>query len=141
MEFMVPGIPIPKGSFSVARRGKFNILLPGKTSKAIEAHKDWAHRVGFYAAAMMRAMGSSAPLDAPCALDLTFYLPRPKSVSKRRVHVAVKPDIDKLARGAIDPLIGIVIVEDSRIVELVARKVYADDENPPGVYIRLWSVA
>jgi Holliday junction resolvase RusA-like endonuclease len=140
IEIMVPGIPEPKGSFTPVRRGKFNILLNGGNSAAHERHKDWAHRVKHYATSTMRAIGSPAPCNEPCVVDLTFYMPRPRSVSKRRVHVAVKPDLDKLIRGAMDPLVGIVISEDSRVVEYVARKVYADAENPPGAWIRIWSV-
>lgn len=124
---------------SVVRRGRYNILLPGKTTKAIEAAREWAFRVRSYAERSVRVNEVVALCDAPLACDLTFYMPRPKSASKR-THCAVKPDIDKLCRGALDPLIGSVITEDSRIVALTAKKVYADAENPPGVWIRLWSV-
>lgn len=137
---MVPGVPEPKGSKHIRRAGAKVWLMSGGNARAHDRLTDWEARIRFYATASMRVNGSPLPCDAPMAADLTFYMPRPKSVSKRRVHCAVKPDCDKLARGAIDPLIGVVITEDSRIVELIARKLYADAENPPGVLIRLWSV-
>jgi hypothetical protein len=35
---------------------------------------------------------------------------------------------------------GIVFTEDSRIVSLSGRKVYADADSPPGALIRIWTV-
>jgi hypothetical protein len=35
-------------------------------------------------------------------------MPRPKSAAKR-LHCAVAPDLDKLVRGCLDPLKGVVI--------------------------------
>jgi len=73
-------------------------------------------------------------------VDVTFYMPRPKSVPRTRIHCAVKPDVDKCLRGIFDPLKGILISEDSRIVGGSFKKVYADAESPAGALIRIWSV-
>jgi hypothetical protein len=35
---------------------------------------------------------------------------------------------------------GVFFTEDSRIVNLSGRKVYADAESPVGALIRIWSV-
>lgn len=114
-------------------------MMDGGNGKAHNRLKEWAFRIKTYAERSVRVNEVLALCDAPIACDLTFYMPRPKSASKR-VHCAVKPDIDKLCRGAIDPLIGTVLTEDSRIVSLTAKKVYADSDNPAGVWIRIWSV-
>lgn len=140
IEFFVPGVPVPKGSFTPVRRGKYNILLNGGSAEAHERHLDWAHRVAFYGAAWMRAHGVTVLLDEPLMADVTFYLPRPKSVPKRRIHPAVKPDGDKLLRGIFDPLKGVIYREDSRIVGGSWAKVYADEQTPPGALVRLWTV-
>lgn len=63
---------------------------------------------------------------------------RPRSV-RRRWHT-VPYDVDKLARAVNDSLTRSGVIEDdSRIVELVARKLYAD-ECEPGVFIEVDSL-
>lgn len=139
VELMVLGVPEPKGSKHLQRRGESVWMMDGGSGKAMGRLKEWSFRVRSYAERSMRANGLSGVLDAPFAADLTFYMPRPKSASKR-VHCAVKPDLDKLIRGVMDPLTGVVVSDDSRLVQVTARKVYADTENPPGALVRLWSV-
>lgn len=114
-------------------------MMDGGNGKAMLRLKEWAFRVRTYAERSSRVNDLGPPTDGPIAADITFYMPRPKSAAKR-IHCAVKPDLDKLCRGAIDPLMGVLMTEDSRIVSLSARKVYADDANPPGASIRIWSV-
>lgn len=63
--------------------------------------------------------------DAPVRVTLDFHLPRPKSLPRRITRHTRKPDLDKLARGAIDALTGLVIRDDAHVVELFTRKVYA----------------
>ena len=139
IEIVVPGIPEPKGSHHIQRRGNASWLLAGGNAKAHERLKDWEARVRTYAAATMRALGASEPLAGPIALDVTFYLPRPHSAAKR-LFPAVKPDLSKLVRGVEDPLSDLVYDDDARIVSESSRKVYADPENPPGASIRVWTV-
>jgi len=73
-------------------------------------------------------------LDGALALQVTFYLPRPRSAPKRRRYPEVKPDLDNLVKAVKDALEGLFWVNDSRIVELVARKRYGD---PPRVEIEV----
>lgn len=139
LELFVMGIPEPKGSKHIRRRGAKVWLMSGGNAAAHERLVEWAFRIRTGAERSMRANGAPGLCDEPIACDLTFYMPRPAS-AKKRVHCAVKPDLDKLCRAVFDPLIGVVITEDSRVVQLTARKVYADAENPAGVWVRLWSV-
>ena len=64
---------------------------------------------------------------------MDFYLPRPASVklSKRALPI-VPPDVDKLARGLLDGIGQSEVIwgDDSQVVELIARKFYADDREP-----------
>jgi Holliday junction resolvase RusA-like endonuclease len=75
-----------------------------------------------------------------------FFLPRPATVklSKRALPI-VPPDVDKLARALLDGLgqglngkvgDGVIYGDDSQVVELLARKFYADD-RAPGADIRI----
>jgi crossover junction endodeoxyribonuclease RusA len=85
-------------------------------------------------------------LLGPVRVEVDFFLPRPPSVkmSKRALPI-VPPDLDKLARGCLDGIgqglngkvgDGIIYGDDSQVVELMARKFYADD-RAPGADIRV----
>lgn len=62
------------------------------------------------------------------SMDLEFYFNKPKS-AKKRVHVVVKPDIDKLARAILDAGTGILYGDDSQVVSLSASKRYGGPER------------
>lgn len=69
------------------------------------------------------------PLDEPIELIVNFYMPRPKSVDRPLPTVA--PDLDKLIRAVGDALaIAGVYTDDSRIVRISARKLYAQGIEP-----------
>jgi Holliday junction resolvase RusA-like endonuclease len=65
--------------------------------------------------------------EGPVSVTVTFWLKRPASV--KRPLPERKPDIDKLLRGVLDGIsdAGIVWADDARVVDLTARKRYADD--------------
>ena len=80
-------------------------------------------------------------LLGPVRVEVDFYLPRPASVTiKKRSMPIVPPDLDKLCRGLLDGIgqgfntgkvgDGIIYGDDSQVVELIARKFYADDREP-----------
>jgi Holliday junction resolvase RusA-like endonuclease len=75
----------------------------------------------------------------PVRLEVDFYLERPKTVkpAKRPLPI-VPPDLDKLVRGVGDGIGQSEMIwgDDSQIVELMARKFYAD-EREPGAEIRI----
>ena len=70
---------------------------------------------------------------------VVFALPRPKSLAKKVSAHIKRPDIDKLARAALDALSGVIWRDDSQVVELVASKSYAEPEEPPYVDISVRS--
>jgi Holliday junction resolvase RusA-like endonuclease len=73
-------------------------------------------------------------LDA-VSLSITFRMPRPISLPKKRQHHTTKPDLDKLVRAIGDGLTGVVILDDKQIVELHARKIYTSGARPPSAHI------
>ncbi len=74
-------------------------------------------------------------LEGPLDLEMTFWMPRPKSRPKA-AYCDRRPDFDNLAKSACDALTRAKWwVDDSRIVRAVVRKMYATDCNPPGVMI------
>lgn len=69
----------------------------------------------------------------PVKLEVDFYLERPKTVKpEKRPKPIVPPDLDKLLRGVGDGIgqSGMIWGDDSQVVEIVARKHYADEREP-----------
>lgn len=74
----------------------------------------------------------------PIKLEVDFYLPRPRSIPKsQRAMPIVPPDLDKLIRAVGDAIgqSGLIWGDDSQIVEISARKHYADDREPGAVIV------
>lgn len=134
ISFFVPGLPGTKGSARAFVVGKRAVITNAAGQKA----KSWAAKVSDEAA----CAGGGVPLapHGPVRVDLTFYLPRPKShylpVTKTRRepvlredaprHVASKPDGDKMERCTWDALTSILFGDDAQIAEWSGRKLYAD---------------
>lgn len=131
----IVGVPQPKGSMTAIRRGNHTVMLEGKTTGAREASKSWRQAVET-AARDWQAEHPQQLLDEPLRVDITFWLPRPASAPKRRVWPDRKPDVDKLARHALDALTGTIWLDDARVCELHVRKRYAVDV-PPGATVRI----
>ena len=90
-------------------------------------HKAWRNAITQTALATLPA--DWEPIDEPCELIVNFYLPKP--VSAKRSLPTVSPDLDKLIRAVGDSLTDSgVVVDDSRIVRISARKLYAIGIEP-----------
>lgn len=81
------------------------------------------------------AVAAEGLFAGPVAVAVVFRLPRPVSLSKRIRHHVTRPDIDKLCRCALDGMTGIVYSDDKSVIELRARKIYADDVRGPGAEV------
>ena len=127
--FTVPGKPAPQGSksFKGFRNGR-GVMV--ESSKEVGP---WRERV---ALAAHNAMGGRNLFDGAVHAHLEFTMPRPKSAPKRSTPPAAKrPDIDKLARACLDAISGVIICDDSQIIELRASKRIAKIGETPGVAI------
>ena len=82
----------------------------------------------------------SEPLTKPLYLALVFYFKRPKShyrtgrykhllKDKAPEYHTTKPDIDNLVKFVADSLNKVFYEDDSQVVELLAKKVYCDDNE------------
>ena len=87
------------------------------------------------------------------SVEITFLIARGKGHwSKRKgkedqllpsapTHHTSAPDVDKLTRGLLDPLTvrcgGCVLKDDSQVVEIVARKRYAERCESAGAMVRI----
>lgn len=132
----VVGIPQPQGSktaFVVKGRA---VLTEGRNASSRAAFKSWRDGVTLAARDWQQLHGEPSA-DEPVDVRITFRLPRPKSAPKRRLWPDRKPDLDKLIRSVLDALVhGGVLTDDSRVVSIHARKVYAVD-GPPGASIEV----
>ena len=90
-------------------------------------HKAWRNAITQTALATLPA--DWQPIDEPFELIVNFYMPKPASV--KRSLPTVSPDLDKLIRAVGDSLTDSgVVVDDSRIVRISARKLYAIGIEP-----------
>lgn len=99
--------------------------------------KDWQHAV---ATGASRALDQLPELErqvfaGAVAIDLTFELPRPQSLPKKTHAHLKKPDLDKLIRAVKDALTAVLWRDDSQVVEIRARKRYADPTTPARVFV------
>ncbi len=75
------------------------------------------------------------PLEGELLVDITFYRPVQKSLSKKErllrllgVHrPVVKPDLDNYIKSAFDALNGVLWVDDAMVVDLHAKKFYSEE--------------
>lgn len=137
----VLGTPAPKGSPRVVMRGRGGVPLKSprvlKDSPRTEA---W-HSIVAYAA--QEAMVGRVPfVGVALRVSVIFRLRRPWGHYGKKgllpsapPYPSVKPDLDKLIRATMDPLEGVVFDGDSRIVETLSRKLYAELGEPEGAEI------
>ena len=131
----VLGIPAPQGSKRHVGRG---ILVESSTKVG-----PWRESV---VAAATNQGAANMRLDGPIHVDVSFYLPRPKSHFRANGDLkptapfvqSNTPDLDKLLRSTLDALVqAAVIADDARVQHIEARKLYATSERAPGALIML----
>jgi Holliday junction resolvase RusA-like endonuclease len=115
----VTGDPASQGSHAIMH-GR---IVQVNSSK----HKAW--RKAIVQEAIANLPSDWQPIDEPCELIVNFYLPKPKTVDRQLPSVS--PDLDKLIRAVGDSLTDSgVVIDDSRIVRISARKLYAEGIAP-----------
>ena len=119
---IVPGLPIPKGRPRFTKTGK--TYTPEKT-------RDYAKQVRNLAKLLML---EQPPFDFPIKVMVTAYMKIPKMSQKKTADAlagyilpAVRPDIDNLAKAALDACNGIIWRDDALICSLLIKKRYASE--------------
>ena len=88
----------------------------------------------------------SAPLDSVCRVDVVAVFPRPKRLMRKkdpqqRVWHSSKPDIDNVCKSALDSMVMAGILrDDTQVVILTAKSVYAAKDEGPCVEVRLSAI-
>ena len=125
VEFEIPGIPVPKGRPKFSTLGGFaKAYTPAKTRNA-EAFV----RKCFFE----QVKDFKMPEKGPIFLYVTFYMPVPSSLSKKKQNELMeenywhikKPDLDNLLKLVNDALNGIAWKDDSCICFTHATKCYS----------------
>jgi Holliday junction resolvase RusA-like endonuclease len=132
VRFFVEGEPVPQPRQRHAyRHGIITSYIPQE--HPIHAFKQ-AVRL------MCRAAYKGNPFTEPLIAHMLFLLPRPgrllwKTKPMPRVWAPGRPDLDNYEKGVMDALNKFLWEDDSQVVELHARKLYAAGDESPGVHV------
>ncbi len=116
-EFSIDILPVPKARPRFTRNG--GCYTPNATAIYEQIVYAEAKRAGV----------EPAPKGTPVFLELQFFIPYPISFSKKRrtfAEPAVRPDLDNYTKCMMDGLNGVGWVDDAQVVQISARKRYAD---------------
>jgi len=111
IEFSVDGAPVPQGSMKVING---HVLHSQGSALAV-----WRSSIGLAA-----RLAGAKPIEGAVGVEVTFRVRRPKTV--KRDFPTVAPDLDKYVRGLLDALTGICYLDDSQVIDIIAKKVYSD---------------
>lgn len=121
--FTIPGVPVAKGrARAFVRNGHVGHYTPDKTARYENLVK----------LAAQQAMAGSEPIKGAVALFCAFWLPVPKSYSKRRTEACLnglerhckKPDTDNLLKSIKDGCNAVIWADDCQVVDVRACKAY-----------------
>ena len=78
------------------------------------------------------------PKEVPVGLDMTFFMPIPKTTGKADrklmqeglIHHMKKPDVDNLEKAMLDILSGILYTDDRQVWRTSSKKVYTNVCSP-----------
>lgn len=127
ISFTVYGRPVPQGSMRAFLPKGSNRPIVTSDNKKL---KPWRQQVSETAMYEMRKAGISVCQSgvALCVIA-TFYFAKPKSVKKCVTQKTTKPDVDKLLRGVLDALTGVVFWDDSQVVIASSTKLFGVNER------------
>jgi Holliday junction resolvase RusA-like endonuclease len=130
VEFIVLGVAQSKGSMRhYTPKGHVNPIITSSNRNL----KAWEQLVAHTA----QHAAHGVFFTGPVSVELRIRFSRPKSLAKKVQHHTVTPDLDKLARGALDGLTGIVYRDDSQVVALSAVKTFAVIGTAPSMSVRV----
>lgn len=129
MEFLILGQPVGK------RRPKFSTIHG--YAQAVKPKEDVIYE-NLVKVCFTQAKPTDYDLyDKPLRVEIIAFFDIPKSFSQKRVREALgggisplkKPDADNIAKIICDALNGVAYKDDTQIVELRVRKIYAAEPS------------
>ena len=133
LRFVVLGRPQQKGSKQVLPvKGPRRFIVRESNANA----RPWANTIS----AVAREHHHGDLIAGPVAVSMAFYFARPKGHygtgrnagtlrASAPLLMTTMPDVDKLARCALDALTGVVFRDDAQVVLLHVGKNYGDPER------------
>lgn len=125
LSFGIQGVPVAKGRPRFSREGKF---ARAYTDEKTVTAENWIRACALEAMSGGYGGEGKFPLDCPLSLTVEFYLARAK---KPKAHLrefpASSPDTDNFLKAVLDGMmLAGVYVDDSRVVEIHAKKLYGE---------------
>ncbi len=127
IDFTVAGVPQPQGSAKAfIPKGWKRAIITSDNAKL----KPWRQEIAAMATRAIEESYSDTISLWAGAVEVAcyFYFQKPKSASRKVTRKITKPDIDKLLRGVLDALTGIVFRDDAQVVGVQCYKMF--DEAP-----------
>ena len=123
--FEIPIVPKAQKRDRVASRGGHGISYKDKVQRQYEGK----------IAALLAQHCPEKPYEGPLKLQVTAFLPIPKSKPKKFKEAALagtirptgKPDSSNLAKNVEDIMNGVMYRDDAQIVDLISSKHYSDN--------------
>lgn len=123
IELFVKGEPVGKGRprFRIFG-GHISTYTPAKTKHAEMDIKE-----------QIQEQYKDAPITRPISISVLFFMPIPKSLSKKKQVALIgelytkKPDIDNLIKTYLDAMNGIIYEDDKQIYAIFAKKIYSSE--------------
>lgn len=125
VEFFLPIEPRPKRTGQMSFRNGKAVFFKNKTNRAFEKEVK-----SFFEYNFKNVWYSK---EKPLRIKVQFNMKRPKSV--KRVYHTVKSDIDNLLKNLFDSLQGILFEQDQQIIEIHAKKSYAENLENVGIHV------
>lgn len=143
IRFTVWATAATKGAVRPIPIRKGGVLVGSRLTEDSKRSRPWQALVRD---AAREAVGSDVipfPLETAVRVRAVFWLPAPQSLPKRRPSAPIGQragDADKLARGVLDSLIGVVVGDDGQVVELHVIKAYVAPGTMPHVDLAIEGV-
>lgn len=116
LTFSVVGIAKPKGSARAFVPKGWTRAIVTSANKGV---KGWEESIR----AALQQYAAGVFFHGPITVRVVFELPKPKK-PKAPEHLT-KPDLDKLVRGSLDAMKGVLWNDDSQVTNITASKRYA----------------
>lgn len=148
LKLFIIGIPVPQGRprttcarcplAIAAKKGVRGYGRPFAHIYDPPNSKEWKKDVTLQAISVKnREKWQTIEREIPVYMNITFYMPKPKSCPKSRIWPTVKPDLDNVEKAIKDALNGVLYVDDAQVCEVHKKKVYCQNGQEPGVMIEL----
>lgn len=136
LAFTIPGEPRGKGRPRIVKIRGFSRMATDAQTASYE---------NLVALAAQQALGGREPLDGPLAMSVAVKL-APAASASRKGRTAMltgeqrptkKPDLDNVVKAVLDGCNAVAFRDDALVVELTARKLYAELPGVDVVITRL----